>query len=86
MTTNREAYTLAETVAAVTGRDAMALVRWAGRTAKSDRAAKIVIPLRHALRRFECGQELPVDFPEPAPVVEGDGVRLYDEYEGQHDM
>jgi hypothetical protein len=84
MTTNRDAYALAEKVATTTGRDAMAVVRWAARTAKSDRAEKIAIPLRHVLRRFVNGQELPRDFPDPVRL--GKAVRLYDDYEGQHDM
>ena len=65
--TVRDTYALAEKVATLTGRDALALIRWAACIAKSSRPDKVAIPLQAALRRAQCGQQLPgPDFPEPA--------------------
>jgi len=77
MTTNRDTYALAERVAQVTGRDAMRLLQWAACVARSDLAGKIAPVLEIALRRFECGQELPREFPDPVPT--GQPVRLRSE-------
>jgi hypothetical protein len=71
--TTRDAYTLAEEVATLTGRDAMTLIRWAARQARSTAPGKIAVELRMAQRRFTTGRGLPLDFPDavkPAPRVE----------------
>lgn len=71
--TTRDAYTLAEEVATLTGRDAMTLIRWAARHMGSTDSDKVAGVLLFAKRRFEGGQEMPLDFPDavkPAPRVE----------------
>ena len=79
----RDAYDLAQRIAALTGRDAYSLVRWAAQQAGTTRPGPVAAQLRHLQRQFEAGI-VPADLPDPAPV--NPAVRLYDEYEGQHDM
>jgi len=73
--TVRDAYALAEQLAALTGRDAQRCIEAAGAQAHSDKAARIAPLLQDAAEQFRNG--VVVDWlPEPAPVVTGT-VRLY---------
>jgi len=67
MTSNRDAYALAELLEGMTGRAAMELVRWAARRARSVQPAPVYRQLERLAREFPAGY-IPDDLPAPIAI------------------
>ena len=67
MTSNRDAYELAELLESTTGRAAMDLVRWAARRARSTYPAPVYRQLERLAHEFPAGY-IPDDLPAPITI------------------
>lgn len=80
-TPNTECARLAEQLARETGRESGSVLRWAADRTGGHRTAKMIKALRFALQCWQMGNELPINFPSPAPDIEKHPVKLHEDSE-----